>query len=506
MKSRILKFGVIVSLGALLISSSSAIAEETMPAPTNFDTSRDNAYLLRFQDGDAITVNTSGYKVPTIQTDSNTTTLGRYRAVLPVCDMAIKFGCIQSVELRNSLDGPWEVLTPGEKFWNAEIAATSTSIEGVETSHRWSTWSGEQSSGLPPSGKVQLFESSLHGHGGGNTYVVKALMSGTEKNLGTYTSNKFGLSVIPVKVLSYDPTTTSSREIRAVRNYRFPKSLEVRVTVRLGSLFAQLDGWFFGRVGDAQLNMNKVDQTLVVSGKPSTSPVQNGYMPFPVPPQFKDSFLTGPSDKTGKLPSYVYSPSNSRSLNNWLKLKDYLIPKAIYESEVWQIDVNSKASYGVDGDFKACLNNKSGILGLITTNATAYETNPPKWNKSDSTLTYKVAGPELLSDGKKNLGNYLLAIRTDVASCLWKSDLKNSKATVEVTNGDGSSGVQVATTTISQRNGWLYFSASGFHFSAPTIKVKLTPQKETKITCLKGKATKVVTGANPKCPAGYKKS
>jgi hypothetical protein len=229
-------------------------------------------------------------------------------------------------------------------------------------------------------------------------------------------------------------------------------------------------------------------------------------MPFPVPEKFKDLFLTGPNDRTGNLPVFLYAPSNSSSVASWLKFQEYLNPKANHESEVWQIDATSNSSYRVDGELKTCLKNKSGISGLLTTNATSYDSNPPAWNGKDSTLTYRVAGPELLSDGTKNLGNYMLAIRADVASCLWKSDLKNAKATVEVTNGDGSSGAQIATTTMSQRNGWLYFSASGFHFSAPTIKVKLNSEKTLKITCVKGKTKKVVTGSNPKCPSGYKKS
>jgi hypothetical protein len=292
----------------------------------------------------------------------------------------------------------------------------------------------------------------------------------------------------------------------SVKNYRFPKNLEVRITISLGNLFTQLNGWFFGRVNEAQLVMNAKDQVLTVSGRPSTTPVQHGFMPFPVPEKFKGSFFTGPNDRTGNLPVFLYAPSNSSSVASWLKLKEYLNPKANHESEVWQIDATSNSSYRVDGELKNCLKSKSGISGLLTTNATSYDSNPPTWNSKDSTLTYQVAGPELLSDGSKNLGTYLLAIRADVAACLWKTDLKNAKATVEVTNGDGASGAQIAATTMSQRNGWLYFSASGFHFSAPTIKVKLNPEKITKITCVKGKTKKIVTGTNPKCPSGYKKS
>jgi hypothetical protein len=80
--------------------------------------------------------------------------------------------------------------------------------------------------------------------------------------------------------------------------------------------------------------------------------------------------------------------------------------------------------------------------------------------------------------------------------------------------------------------------AYGFHYSAPTIKVKLSQEvvaptptptpvatpttmptqsavptssekpvvaKRTTITCVKGKLSKKVTAVKPKCPSGYKK-
>jgi hypothetical protein len=96
----------------------------------------------------------------------------------------------------------------------------------------------------------------------------------------------------------------------------------------------------------------------------------------------------------------------------------------------------------------------------------------------------------------------------------------------------------VATTVVSERNGWLYLSANGFTFSSPVIQVKLTQEapaptptptpiatqapapvesaapaptlkpvmaKKIAITCVKGKLVKKVSAVNPKCPAGYKK-
>lgn len=483
-----------------------ALAEETALAPVGVDKARNDAFLLKFQDSAASTANSSGYRKETVIEGSKRTISKSYNAVLPYCGSEYTFGCIQSIEAKKIAESQWETLLPGEKFWNHPIASTTPKSDGTATENAWSTWKGDSSTGLPPSEKVQVFNSSKNKHGGGTAYVVKSLMSGNDVFEGAFSLNQFSLSVIPVKVLRYDPGVVGSREIFTVENYVFPKDIEFRISLKLGSLFPQLNGWFFGRVDDAQIALNSISQTLVVQGAPSLTPVQTGYMPYPVPERFKGSFLAKPNAYNGNLPSYVFPPTSSDPLGSWLKYKEYLQVNASHESQVWQIDASPKSYFDADQQFELCAANKPGVTGLLTTNATVYVPKPPTWNSKDSSLSYQVAGPEMLSSGEKNLGNYLLAIRSDVASCLWKSDLRNAKATVEVTNGDGSSGAQLATTTMSQKNGWLYFSASGFHFSAPTIKVKLNPEKIIKITCAKGKTKKTITGINPKCPSGYKKS
>lgn len=494
-----------IAIAVAVSFSPIALAEETALAPVGVDKPRNDAYLLKFQDSEVI-ANTSGYQKESPIQALDRTLSKSYKAVLPNCGVIYTFGCIETIEVKNLSDPEWEILTPGEKFWNHPIAATSPQSDGTEDEYKWSTWNGDSKIGLPPSGKVQVFDSVKHTHGGGTSYVVKSIVTGNDVFKGRFSINQFNLSVIPIKILRYDPSVIASREIFSVANYRFPKNIEFRITIRLGELYSQLNGWFFGRVDNAEINLNSKSQTLVVQGAPSMTPVQTGYMPYPVPERFKGSFLSTPNSFNGNLASYVFSPTSSDPVNNWLKYKEYLNPNASYESEVWQIDAAPKSYSDADQQFQFCAANKAGVTGLLTTNATAYVPKPPTWNAKESSLSYQVAGPGLLSDGKKNLGKYLLALRSDVASCLWKSDLKNAKATVEVTNGDGSSGAQLATTTMSQKNGWLYFSASGFHFSAPTIKVKLNPEKIIKITCLKGKTKKSISGTNPKCPSGYKRS
>ena len=131
-----------------------------------------------------------------------------------------------------------------------------------------------------------------------------------------------------------------------------------------------------------------------------------------------------------------------------------------------------------------------------------------------------------LSNGSVFKGNYDLVMRSDVARCVYKFSSAPVSATVEIISEDGSP--QIATTTVGEKDGWIYLSASGFTYSSPTLKVKLVQSKvevpvepaptalapaaspqvaaaKKSITCMKGKTVKKVTAVNPKCPVGYKK-
>ena len=83
----------------------------------------------------------------------------------------------------------------------------------------------------------------------------------------------------------------------------------------------------------------------------------------------------------------------------------------------------------------------------------------------------------------------------------------------------------VATVSLKSDSGWIFFSANEFHYSSPTITVKLgqtKPLSSTKgqakqsvsvkkavkkvktITCVMGKISKKVSGSSPQCPKGFK--
>ena len=153
-----------------------------------------------------------------------------------------------------------------------------------------------------------------------------------------------------------------------------------------------------------------------------------------------------------------------------------------------------------------CFADKTRVVGVVTTNATALAVGTPEF--SNNMLDYKVAGLHYAPDGKTlNEGTYDLVMRSDVARCLYGFTNAPISAKISVVGEGGEN--KVATTVVSEKNGWLKMAAYGFTFSSPTISVKLTQAspaaKKTTITCVKGKLSKKVTAVGPKCPTGYKK-
>jgi hypothetical protein len=167
-----------------------------------------------------------------------------------------------------------------------------------------------------------------------------------------------------------------------------------------------------------------------------------------------------------------------------------------------------------------CIKSAQNLVGLVTTNATQYLDGPPSFNLASQSLDYKVAAPHLTPKGDVFQGEYNLLLRSDVARCLYGFRSAPISATVSVLSESGTASVQ--TQSLTEKDGWLSLSASGFTFSSPTIRVTLaqaktepaitvapTPVKPVvkKITikCVRGKTLKSIVGVNPKCPVGYTK-
>ena len=202
-------------------------------------------------------------------------------------------------------------------------------------------------------------------------------------------------------------------------------------------------------------------------------------------------------------------PYGDFSLNLIKTLASEVGDKAVVAPSIWSFKTlqgsNSAAA-------NLCISSGSGLKGIVTTNSTTYSQGAPTFKSGE--LSYKVASLHMLADGTVFKGSYDLILKSDVARCLYNFSKAPISATIEVVNESGVN--QVATTTVNEKDGWLYLSAKNFTFSSPTVKIKLsqegapvqsvqTAPKKTTITCVKGKTTKKVTAVKPVCPTGFKK-
>ena len=117
-------------------------------------------------------------------------------------------------------------------------------------------------------------------------------------------------------------------------------------------------------------------------------------------------------------------------------------------------------------------------------------------------LRYEMGALHLKSDGSVFKGNFDMFIESGFARCLWKLSKAPVQASISVTTTDGNQ--NIATTSLGERNGFIRMKAAGFTFSTSTVEMKLQ-NKQTTISCVKGKTVKKVTAVKPTCPTGFKK-
>jgi hypothetical protein len=281
---------------------------------------------------------------------------------------------------------------------------------------------------------------------------------------------------------------------------------------------------------DANIVMNTAadnSQVVEISAKPLSIPSVYGWVKWgDLPTQLKDRYPIGSGGTTGTSDGFVTTDLNSRTL---LTMSEVSGDSAIKEMNLWLPLLNDKAAamrtfwvaQTIRGELpfesQNCVRGK-GFTGVIGTNAVVYSDGPPKFDKAEQSLNYTVGASHFDSKGELFKGYYQLNLRSDVARCLYGFGSAPIQAKIEVSSSDGVP--SVATTVITEKDGWLKMTAGGFTFSTPSIKVKLSQEgtgpatsvaaksnapKKTVIVCMKGKVVKKVTAINPKCPVGYKK-
>jgi hypothetical protein len=283
-----------------------------------------------------------------------------------------------------------------------------------------------------------------------------------------------------------------------------------------------MKGWFHGRIFQPVIDVqsNGTGQIVTFEALPVQVPtLYQRVNTSELSTEFK-SYLGG--NKIFSEGSGYFMPGNAgqdaiEMAGFWLPLvKD----KATTSRTYWNVRTLDGEQ---DSDISRCSDGDGKLAGIVTTNSLVYSAGPPKYNKAEGSLDYKVLSPHLTATGDVAVGSYDLVLRSDVARCIYGFSKAPISGSISIVSESGQN--NVATTVINEKNGWLYMSANGFSYSSPTVKIKLsqeaevvvatptpTPSASAKpviravtITCIKGKTSKKVTAVNPKCPAGYKK-
>lgn len=353
-----------------------------------------------------------------------------------------------------------------------------------------------------------------------------------------------------------------------------PKDVRFKLDIRTS---IPLNSFMHGRLSDPVIKIVNEDanrQLFTVEAGPVSVPIVYTWVKNTDMPKALYDYLYAQKNWGGKY-LYIDGKGNSRD-NVQLMTSMYSFDERNFQEYLWWLDVAKDKSIGnktmwvartlsqneiETSGTRRCLGDTKNLTGIVTTNANMYISAPPTFNPVTQSLDYKVASPHVDDKGKENLGTYNLVLSSEAARCLYNFTKAPVSATVSIVSSDGTS--QVATTSVSEKNGWLYLSANGFTYSAPLVRVKLTqepesnaatpspsgspsasaspsasstagaaspapvepsasavsatsgkpkspvvitaPNKKITITCVKGKSTRKVTAIKPSCPAGFKK-
>ena len=308
----------------------------------------------------------------------------------------------------------------------------------------------------------------------------------------------------------------------------FAPNTRIRLKVRLST---DVGGWFQGRLKDPVLNVEKFS--------PTSSLITVEASPVNVPRLATVVSLSNLSDfekishtNMGQWPTADGGIGSGPQAGNPYYVFPFL---DYYRSKVKDTAAGTTSYWNFSttayGNGSPCLQDKTKLLGIVTTNSMAYDGNAPSFE--NGSLNYSVSGLHYMPDGVTPIqGSYNLVMRSDVARCLYGLSPAPIKAAISVVGGSDS---VVATTAQGESNGWLSLAAYGFTFSQKEIQVKLsqdapaataspTPSNSVSpvaptsnstsqvknpskisIVCVKGKVTKTVTAVKPTCPSGFRK-
>lgn len=435
-----------------------------------------------------------------------------------------------------------------------ETVTVNTSSYGVEARSRYFTpFSGDKTRGIPDSGYPSIWKMSHLPHQGGDEYLVVTKLNAYHLDTAGRKPVNLDVGIFPIsRINGFKADCFFNTATECLVRWPFPEGSEVELALRTHS---KLVGWFYGRVTDPSIEFNRSESgenLLVIRGKPTVVPIvaawsKNDQLPERLNQLIETEFIARGRQFGGVCYFGCNSQDRSQQVVNDERNPSFSVGSDYFERYLLWLEVVKDRAYANKStwsfrsledyaQYERCIAS-SGVAGLVTTNSNAYIATPPIFQ--DQELLYKVASPHYNSRGEVQIGTYDLAIKSDVARCLYGFTEAPISATLNVLYENGEA--VNATTVVGEKNGWLYLSAKGFTYSSPTVKVRMSQAKtntevsptpsptptvspsvnpsqssspiasstqstsKKSITCIKGNKKKVLAKNKTKCPKGYKK-
>jgi hypothetical protein len=435
------------------------------------------------------------------------------------CSAELTRDCVVTLAGKKG-EGDWSEATLVETLTSKIDAPTQSGLNRFNT-----PFIGDPSRGIPSSGAISLWKIPGMPHAQGDEYLLIPKLNVEFQSRNGGKPFNLDVGIFPVSRTSSEGKFEQDCFLLTTK-YCLTRWAHVDDSSYKVSLktTAKVIGWFHGRIYEPTVSSEKLSdkQTLLtVEGKSMRVPTlaawsKNTDLPKTLNDMIEQEFrdrgnnfagtaFFGGNEKSRDLQTVVDERNPSFTENQFAR---YLLwvevakDKAYANPSTWSF--RTMDSYG---QFERCIGD-SGVAGMVTTNSNAYLAGPPAF--ADGFLSYRVSSPHYDSKGQVQVGTYDLAIRSDIARCIYGFSSAPIQASISVISDDGEA--KTATTVVTERANWLRLSAKGFTFSSPTVKVALSQAgsssgvaKKSTITCVKGKTSKKVTAVKPKCPTGYKK-